>query len=497
MDMEWTRDTLRFESLTAQGEEQIVIEGDAALPGSMRDAVTVLSVQAQAHIRDVQAGAGEVGLRGRMCFQVLYTQGDLTRVRSLETTCDFERTVRLPGAAPGMRIEAQAYVQETGGSAGSGRITLRALLSLTLLAFETMERQLLTGAPQNVNLRVKTQSLAYSLTENIGEERTLVRDEQDLLARLGVGDVLNATASANVEEITGGGGKIGVSGTITVRAVHLPQEAGQPLVSTLHEVPYETMIPGQIPEGVQVSAQAEVTDVMADSVLSDKRRTLRLEAEVCVRLMLTRQRECELMTDLYSLSGPVLEPQAERFAICTAQERARAQESTRLQVTLPKDAPPVDTVLAAFAQPVLASVQPSGRRLDAEGVMGVTLVYIPQDSDVPCAVHVREPFAMTFPVETGEGVLAYALPVECSAGAVTSDRVEVRCVLAMNTLRCVQQTVSGVTGVEEKPEQEMEHGFVLVWPAAGESRWDTARRLRVAEETLHAAGKRALLAFRR
>ena len=48
-----------------------------------------------------------------------------------------------------------------------------------------------------------------------------------------------------------------------------------------------------------------------------------------------------------------------------------------------------------------------------------------------------------------------------------------------------------------EPEQKQEHGFVLVWPVAGESRWDTARRLRVREENLKPAGRNALVAFRR
>ena len=72
--MELTRETLRFGRLAARGEEQVTIEGEATLPGSMRDAVTVLSVQAQAHIVSAQAGNGEAAVRGRVCFQVLYTQ---------------------------------------------------------------------------------------------------------------------------------------------------------------------------------------------------------------------------------------------------------------------------------------------------------------------------------------------------------------------------------------------------------------------------------------
>ena len=92
---------------------------------------------------------------------------------------------------------------------------------------------------------------------------------------------------------------------------------------------------------------------------------------------------------------------------------------------------------------------------------------------------------------------AQAYAVESSAAAVTSDRAEVRCVLQLQAVRHGIAPVVGVTEVTEHAAPEQEHGFVLVWPPEGESRWATARRLRVAEEALRPAGKRALLAFRR
>jgi len=140
-----TRETLRFERLAARGGEQVTIEGEAALPGSMRDAVTVLGVQAQAHLSGAAAGSGEALLRGRVNFRLLYTQGDLTRIRSMETGCDFEHRMAMPGVSGQMRIQAAVCVQETEGAAGSGRVTLRALLGLEAEAFETAEKEWVTG----------------------------------------------------------------------------------------------------------------------------------------------------------------------------------------------------------------------------------------------------------------------------------------------------------------------------------------------------------------
>lgn len=498
--MELARETMRFEQLVTRGEEQVSIEGEATLPGSMRDAVTVLSVQAQAHIAGASAGTDEASVRGRVCFQVLYTQGDLTRIRALETSCDFDHAIPMEGVSEGMRLSAAACVQETEGYASNGRMTLRALLGVRIEAFETVEKELVTGVRcegEDVGLQTKMQTVSFCRSEQLGEGKTLVREEFDLPAKLEVGDVLSSSATASVGELSGGSGRVSVSGVVEVRVLHRAQEAGRPLVVTTHELPYEVAVDAQLPAGAQPQAVAEVTDVMADSTGAEKRRTLRVEAEVTVRLTLCRQSEAELLEDLYSLSGPELLPVTQALNVHTFEETTQARESTRIQVTLPKDAQPIDTVLATFVQPTLTGVTPAGRRLDAEGVMCVTLIYLPVESDIPCAVRTHEPFAMTFPVEAGEGVTAQAYAIESSAGPSTSDRAEVRCVLGLRATQHGIRRVVGVTDVEQGPARKQEHGFVLVWPGANESRWETARRLRVAQDALTPAGKNALLAFRR
>ncbi len=499
MELKLTRETLRFERFAGRSEEQVTIEGEATLPGSMRDAVTVLSVQAQAHLTGAQAGRDEAGVRGRVCFHVLYTQGDLTRVRALETSCDFTHTMPMAGMTANMRLEPAVYVQETEGIAGSGRMTLRALLLVTLEAFEMAEREIVAGADDGGtgNLLTKQQTVRSCMREMAGENKTLVREEFDLPSKLGVGDVLSASATAGECELSGGNGRIGVSGRIEVRVLHRPSEAGNALVTTAHEMPFEMSVDAAAEDDAQLQAEAEVIDVMADSIESDKSRTLRVEAQVRVRLMRSRQEEKEILSDLYSLSGPVLEPVTEMIELHTCEKHMQARESTRLQVALPVDAPPIGTLLAGFARPTITAVSPSGRRLDAEGVMQVTLIYLPLDSDIPYAVHTREPFAMTFPIETREGVSAQAYTIETMTGPTTSDRAELRCVLGLHAAEHGVAQMQVVTDVEQKPEPRQEHGFVLVWPAEGESRWDTARKLRVREESLRPAGKNALLAFRR
>lgn len=499
MELKLTRETLCFERFVGHSEEQVTIEGEATLPGSMRDAVTVLSVQAQAHLTGAQAGNAETGVRGRVCFQVLYTQGDLTRVRALETNCDFMHSIPMAGVTANMRLEPAVYVQETEGSASNGRMTLRTLLLLTMDAFEPTQREIIAGADDGKadNLLIQRQQAASCQCETVGEEKTLVREEFDLPGKLGVGDVLSAAGVPGESELSGGNGRVSVSGRIEVRVLHRPSEAGNALVTTVHEMPFDVHIQAQSADDSQLQAVAEVIDVMADSIENEKGRTLRLEAEVRVRLMRRCQKTLEVISDLYSLSGPVLVPETEKLELHTCQQRMQCRESTRVQVSLPPDAPPLGTLLAGFARPTITAVSPAGRRLDAEGIMQVTLIYLPVDSDIPYAVHTREPFAMTFPVEAKAGVHAQAYAIETMAGPTTSDRAELRCVLGLQAVQHGLQQLQVVTDVTQKDEPKQEHGFVLVWPLAGESHWETAKRLRVRQESLRSAGGNALLAFRR
>lgn len=495
MDANMERETLHYERLGAAANEQVTIEGEAMLPGSMRDAVTVLSVQARAHVTGVQTATDRIAVRGRVGFSVLYTQGDLTRIRVIETTCDFTHSMAAAGATPGMRAEATACVRETNGVAGSGRLSLSAQLQIDAQAFEAAERSAVTGVQGEAPLCSREQTVTLCTCMPLGEEKALVREEFDLPDRLAVQDVLTATGTARITDITGTSGRVGVSGMVEVRVLHRPQKAGDALVMTTHEAPFEVTIPAQMDEGTQMTARAEVIDVMADSAAIDRQRTLRVEAEVGVRLYGQREETHTLLEDLYSTEGPLLEPQTEDIAIHSARECGEARESVRLQATLPSDAPPIETVLAAFANPADARFESAGRRMNAEGVMGLTLLYLPVDSDIPYAVKVREPFSMTFPIGAGENAQVKLEAIECGIGPATSDRVELRCVLHAQARAQDAKRLRIVTDVATKPEEKRERGFVLVWPAPGEARWDTARRLRVPQESLCPAGAHALMAF--
>jgi len=120
---------------------------------------------------------------------------------------------------------------------------------------------------------------------------------------------------------------------------------------TQHDLPCEMTLEGYLPEEAQPQAKTDVLDVMADSARRGDARLLRVEAQVRVALNAFKKEEKQLLEDVYSLEGPELETAGEDVEIHTASRCADVRESLRLQASLPSQAPPIGTVMAAFALP--------------------------------------------------------------------------------------------------------------------------------------------------
>ena len=69
---------------------------------------------------------------------------------------------------------------------------------------------------------------------------------------------------------------------------------------------------------------------------------------------------------------------------------------------LPEDAPRIETVLAAFVQPVLAGAKAQNGKLQADMLLRSTLIYMTEDSNIPVSFTAEEPARMTFSGELTE-----------------------------------------------------------------------------------------------
>ena len=220
MDAQLRKETVTMEQVTAHGASQAVVEGEITLPGGLREETHVLHAGGMAVVDSAESGTDRATLSGKVIFHVLYTQGAPNQVHVVEATADFIHQCDLPGAQPKGRVQAQARVEHVDASVQGGRLNMRAIVQLDARGASTQALEVLTGVNAPGGAEVATQEIALRRTVACGQADTLLREEFELPEGLQVRETLCADAAAQISDITGGQGKIGVEGTVTISAVH-------------------------------------------------------------------------------------------------------------------------------------------------------------------------------------------------------------------------------------------------------------------------------------
>jgi len=84
-----------------------------------------------------------------------------------------------------------------------------------------------------------------------------------------------------------------------------------------------------------------------------------------------------------------------------------------------------------FATPIMTAQDSTGSRLNTEGMLEITLLYMTDENTAPVTVHQETPFRTSFAVSAAPDSIITLTADEVEATPITSDRVELRYVLRL------------------------------------------------------------------
>lgn len=485
MEAQLRKETVTVEQITAQGASQAVVEGEITLPGGLREETHVLHAGGMAVVDGAESGQDRATLSGKVIFHVLYTQGAPNQVHVVEATADFIHQCDLPGAQPKGRVMAQGSVEHVEASVQGGRLNMRAIVQLDVRGASSQAVEVLTGVDAPGGVEVRTQELSLRRNVASGQADTLLREEFELPEGLQVRETLFADATAQISDITGGQGKIGVEGTVTLDAVHASDLPGKPLVVTHHQVPFHQTVDVSGENGELLDGRVTVRDVaVASQDAGDGAKTLRAEVLLGVQGTADTQENLTVLRDAYPLQGNALSFTGRDATIRTGQIRANAAESGKTTLLLPDGTPPVRGMLAAFATPVMTARESTGSRLNVEGMLEITLLYMTDEQSAPVTVHQEAPFRTSFAVQSAPDSMMTLSAGEVEATMITSDRVELRYVLRLSADGVETRQVRLLTDAQEEAANPPEDGLYLCYCQNGEDWWSLAKTYRVPMEKL-------------
>lgn len=479
MDMQLTRSEIRLEQPLGKGNAEALVTGEVTLPGSLREETRVLAAMATACVEQAEASQERVNVRGRVSFRVLYVRGDGAEPAAVEATADFMQPVPLPGAQTRATAQARVQVQRVEARAVGGRMNLRAEIAVTAHACSVQPVEAVTGVEGADHVETLTRTGQICRRVAAGTADALLREELPLPQELQIRQTLFATAYPVVEEVTGGAGSVGIAGHVLLEAAHASDAPGRPVVVTRHSIPFARSVSISGSEGEQLDGIAAVRDVAVASQAEGDGMLMRAEVLLGLEASADVTETLSLLEDAYTTRGAALRLRAQELPCRTGSSRVSAAESGRVTLRLKEGAPPVRTVLAAFVQPAWDQVEYQGGRTRLEGRMSGTLLYMTDGSDTPVSVPFEEPFRVTYAAAIAPDGLMTLTATEAEAVPVTSDRVEVRCILRMEGVADEAEPLRLLTDGEIVEAAPITEDLVLCYVQQGEGLWDIARRYRV------------------
>ena len=487
MEMKPVRENIQLEQPLGTVTALAVVEGEAALPGGLREETRVLVSDAIAVVENAEPVTDRVNVSGRVLFRVLYTQGDPEKVNAIEATADFMHPCSLPGAQNRVSAAAMAQVQRTEARVVNGRLSMRAEVALGVRAVSLAPAEAVMAVDGTDHVQTRTQQLTVRRTAARGSSDVLLREELPLPEGLGVRGTLFAGAYPVLTDTTGGLGRIGLAGQIQLEVVHASDVPGRPVVVTRHSIPFSQSVEISGEDGELLEGRVIVKDVAVASQ-DDGAGGQILRAEVLLGLQgwADREETASVLSDAYTTQGDDLRLSRQVVRYRTGSERFAASESGKAVLLLPDTAPPVRKVLAAFVIPVMTGQGANGSRTAVEGRLDTTLLYMTDGSAAPVSVRLQEPFRITFPVQTGADALLTLAVTETEARPVTSDRVELRFILHLQGDDMSTETVRLVADAQPVAAAGPTEDVVLCFVQPGETVWDIARRYRLPEDDVRA-----------
>ncbi len=478
--MDMVKETVQTEQLAGVCQSQAVVEGEITLPGGLREAAHVLHAGGMAVAEKAEALQDRVTITGRVVFHVLYTQGDPTKVNAVEATADFTHLCDLPGAQGKASILADVQVEHVEAKVQNGNLAMRAVLNITARAMLSAPLELVSGVTGAEGVETQSHQVTLRRTVSTGSNDALLREEFALPEGLQVRDTLYATAYPQVTEVSGGLGRVGVSGQIALEVVHASDMPGKPVVITRHSLPFEQSVELKGENGDLLDARVVVKDVAAASQdAGDGERTLRVEVLLGVTGWADKQEDLTVLSDAYTTMGDDLLLTTKELTVRTEQVRTQTAESGKLTLMLPDGAPPVRSILCAFISPVVTERTQTAGHLTVEGMLEITLLYMTDTTSSPVTVSQEEPFRLTFAADAAAEDLLCLQTAEVEAIPITSDRVEIKYIMRLTAdgVRCEPlQVVADAQTVDAAPGAE---GIILYFAQPGETLWEIAKRYRM------------------
>lgn len=499
METAVVKQTIEVEKAIGQTSLQTLVNAETAVPGAGREAIEVLMEEASFSIDAAEAQTDRVVVDGTVYCQAVYRQGDASAARAVAAQTGVSEVVELPGVTARSIIRVQGIVETVEADYENGRMRFTCALDIQVQAQELEPVDLISQVSGVDNVEVQFAELCSSKLAAESGAETTVREEVALPTQLDARVALMDWGQARLTGMAPDLGGIRVTGDVQAEALIGTGVSARPVALVKVVMPFEQLV--ELPEWLTQSVTAEAQLKRLDTSVSpgaedEEGAVLKLEAQVVISVRADAQDCATALLDAYATGDTRLECAQRSLTMATGNQAIDCQEPFRGTLLLPDGAPGVGTVLGARVRPVISQWTAGEGTTQVEGALDVKALYLPGGSEQMRSVRGELPFTMTCQGQWPQDAWVRINASGVEAIALMSDRLEVRCTLALSGNYRTTDTVEVAESAQQEAAPARPAGLVIHWPAPGESAWNVGKRYQLPLDRITAVngGQEALKA---
>ncbi len=487
MSSEHAFKNIKKENVVHAKQQLITTEAEVLLEGGLREECKVFLTIAEPVVLGAEANGNQMLVDGKMNFHVLYAQGNLSEILSLDASKNFKEQCTFETEEKDL-VYKDAYfhteLQSVNARIFNGKLLLKATFLLDIdMLFESNENVIEKANYQKQETKYKDIQSIYTVGK--GEAETIVKSDVPLSKDLNIQSTLYGTASCQISDITGGdNGKINVSGTVILCATHLSSDVKEQIKSTKHELAFDqtVLLSGEM--GEQISADCKVIDV-ALLLNNDKDvQTLRVEILLQTKVKAYKEDHYTLLEDAYCLDNSTLYPTYKDLKTCSALINEHLKESNKTTLMLHETDKKMALPLLAHLSPIVLQKYTLNHQMTIEGIMLCNLLYLSDDSAIPETCFMEEPFKISFKTDAPPQTMANLSLSDVDFRCLTSDRAEIKYIMHLELLGNHIESTPCITDITRKENTEDCAGIHVYFIDKNESLWDIGKKTGTALQDL-------------
>lgn len=500
--MEELKKSVRLNCIGRKLTDQFTIDEDINVPDAKADIEKIILSEGHIRLEDIRPVENYVRVSGKLVYQILYVSEDTQRLSSLQGKLPLEEMIYTEEEEK-EAILLKSYITElTASAVHSRKLSLKALIELTLISQEEKEQELTLDAKDSDPLYKKYESRQILKLHSSKKDTYRIKEEMRLAGtKENIGTLLWTEVSQRKLDTRLEADGLSLRGELQVFCLYESQDGKTDFAE--QTVPYEGRIDcGGADGSMYHHFYAELTDENIDVRMDEdgEMRIFGVEATLELRLSIYEEEDTKLLKDVYSLSK-VCVPDFQEITMESLIMQNHSKYKLSEQLSLPelKDSMLQICHSGGYLEIEHTEIVPEG--ILAEGMLNICFLYIKADDKAPFDVWQGiVPFSYIIESNEIDKGMRYDITdtlEQVSVGLWGSGEVEVKAALAFHTFLRRPFKIFNITDIKTEPLDieglEKAPGIVGYTVKENDGLWDLAKRYHTTEEGIrevnHLEGK--------